>query len=104
MAADPVFRAVTVGARAGAVAPAVMIRLAGATLTVEGSLLESERNTPPAGAAVPRLTGKGAVWFICTLTPEGTTMPVPLPPPVAVIVTVEGTLLASPLLTISCAT
>jgi hypothetical protein len=55
--ADPRLMPFSVGARLGVIPPCGMKMSAGATFTVEGSLLASDRNTPPDGAAVASVTG-----------------------------------------------
>jgi hypothetical protein len=63
MVADPTLPPVTCGCAAGVVAPPEITTLAGETLTIVGSLLESVTVTPPAGAAAPNDTAKGAEPF-----------------------------------------
>ena len=60
--AAPIFTPVTCGCEDGAVAPAGMNTLAGLTRTVVALLLVNVSVTPPEGAGVPSLTGKGTVW------------------------------------------
>src|ERR1700738_5114004 len=103
MIADPAFTPVSAGTRMGAVAPSTMMKVAGATVTFETSLLVSVMNTPPNGAAVASVTGNGTDWFGATVTFEGSTIAA-ADAVDAVIVTVAGLLAVKPLFTISCAT
>ena len=61
MVAGPKLTPVTFGVDAEVVIPCEIIIFAGDTVTFVGSLLTSEMNTPPAGAAVPKVTGKFSV-------------------------------------------
>ncbi len=70
--ADPASAPVTTGARLVEVDPCGMKTAAGAMVTLEGSLLVSEMNMPPAGAPDPRVTGNGADWPGATLRLDGT--------------------------------
>lgn len=99
MIADPLPIPVTVGTRLGAVAPCGMKILVGEIATFDGSLLIRLRNTPPEPAGLVKVTGKSAVWPTTTRTPAGRIMSF-----AAVIVTVEGVLLVTPLFTINCTT
>lgn len=76
MSADPAFTPVTFGARLADMPPSGIKMFAGATVALDGSLLLSERNTPPDGAAVPSVRGKGADWPGATVTLAGTIIPV----------------------------
>ena len=60
--AHPRLMPFTVGARLGAVKPCGMKMFNGATVTAEGSLLTSEINTPPGGAADDNITGNDPDW------------------------------------------
>jgi hypothetical protein len=71
MIADPALMPFTIGARLGADAPCGMKIFSGATVTVEGSLLVSVMNTPPDGAAVANVTGKGPDWPGATVVLAG---------------------------------
>ena len=102
MIADPTPIPVTVGARLLTVAPSGMKIFAGATVTIEVSVLLSMTKTPPDGAGVANVTWNGADW-------PGATVALARriaadDPADAVIVKVEGVLLVKPLLTISCTT
>jgi hypothetical protein len=58
--ADPTATPVTCGCTAGAVDPAAIDTLPGAMLTFVASLLVSVTVTPPTGAGLDKVTGKGA--------------------------------------------
>src|SRR5947209_8281242 len=73
--ADPKFTPVTCGVTLGAVLPSRTITVAGDIVTFDVSLLESERKTPPTGAGLARVTGKGADCPNCTDTLPGRMMP-----------------------------
>ena len=60
--ADPMLAPVTTGARLGADAFCGINIFSGATVAFDGSLLLNVMNTPPAGAAVPNVTGNGPDW------------------------------------------
>src|SRR5207249_7125892 len=62
---------VIVGRVAGAVAPPAMKTLDGVTVNFEGSLLVSVTVTPPGGAGVDKLTGRGAELCIPTASKTG---------------------------------
>jgi hypothetical protein len=84
----------TWGCVAGVAEPAEMETL-GVTVAAE-ELLESETVTPPAGAGVDKVTGKGTTWLGTTCTLAGSVMaPEAVPPPtvtVAVALTRYGPL------------
>jgi hypothetical protein len=61
MEAVPLFTPVMVGVTNGAVAPCGMKMLFTLTVTFEVSLLFSARETPPAIAGAPKVTGYGTV-------------------------------------------
>ena len=61
MVAGPKLTPVTFGVTGVVVIPCEIIIFAGDTVTFVGSLLTNEMNTPPAGAAVPKVTGKFSV-------------------------------------------
>ena len=65
---------VTCGCAAGVVCPAATVTLAGEIVTLVVSLLLKLTVTPPAGAAVPRVTAKAADWVGPTVTPDGSVM------------------------------
>jgi hypothetical protein len=67
MVADPALTPVTTGACAGEVAPPAMMTLV-VTVAFERSLVVSMTNSPPAGAAVDRVTGNATAWPLVTLT------------------------------------
>ena len=71
MIADPALTPLTVAARLIDVAPCGIKIFAGATVTLEGSLLVSVINTPSAGAGVANNTGNGADWPGATVTLAG---------------------------------
>ena len=73
--AHPRLMPFTAGARLGIKAPCGMKMFEGATVTVEGSLLTSEINTPPAGAAVDNVTGNDADWPGATVVTAGRMIP-----------------------------
>lgn len=56
--ADPKSTPVILGVDVGAVAPGGTRKLAGLTVTLLGSLLTRETNSPPAGAGLTNVTGK----------------------------------------------
>jgi hypothetical protein len=74
--ADPRLMPFTVGARLGVITPSGTKMLVGATVTVEGSLLVSDKNTPPDGAAVANVTGNdvdrpsGTITFAGRMIPD----------------------------------
>src|SRR5579864_4847854 len=74
MLAAPKFTPVTWGCAAGVVCPAAMVMLLGDIVTFVVSLLLSATVTPPAGAAVPRVTANAADWLGPTVTLEGSVM------------------------------
>ena len=76
MVADPplIPRSVVTRRRA-LVSPSGIVKFEGNTTTIEGSLLASVMNTPPAGAAVPKLIGKLTVSPGAKLTLPGTSIP-----------------------------
>ena len=74
MLADPKLTPVTCGCEAGVVCPAAMLTVAGDTVTLPVSLLDNDTVTPPAGAAVGRVTAKAADSVGPTVTPAGKPM------------------------------
>ena len=62
---------VTLGCWEGETCPAAMKTLAAEIVTFEVSLLLSATVTPPAGAALPKVTGNGVGWFGATVRLEG---------------------------------
>ena len=75
MIADPMLTPVTVGARLGVDAFCGIKIFSGAIVAFDGSLLVRVMNTPPAGAAVPNVTGNGADWPGGTVTLAGKMIP-----------------------------
>ncbi len=74
--ADPALLPVTVGATRGAlVAPSGMKKFEGHAMAIEELLLASVMGTPPAGAAVPNVTGKLSVSPGVTVTFAGRSIP-----------------------------
>jgi hypothetical protein len=88
--ADPKLTPVTCGCVAGVFDPAAINTLEG-IVTLDESLLDSATVTPPVGALVERVTGKGAELPGVTLTLEGSPM---LPKTITVIAAFALTMLA----------
>src|SRR5450631_2600131 len=59
MVVDPKLMPFSFGCTAGVVCPARIVRLAGVTVALEGSLLDSVTVTPPGGAGAGKVTGNG---------------------------------------------
>lgn len=76
MVTEPALKPVTVvEARGAVVMPSATKRVDGDTAAIDGLLLASVMNTPPAGAAVPSATGKFAVSPGATVRLAGKRIP-----------------------------
>jgi hypothetical protein len=79
MTADPKLIPFTCGGVAGVVAPCGIVTVAGVIVNFVVSLLARVTTTPPTGAAVARLTGKGKDCPGGTVIPGGRIMSPSLP-------------------------